>query len=180
MNTENKITKKKQYAFRPYSERNVDLKKNAKNVKNWLERNPEYKVKQTKVTVPKSFLNSFFKEDNYKYLEYNDILECLKIIELKIEEPNISFSKPTNRRNYSHINDEKFSNKRSLFNNGKNFLKNEATEEDLENFNLKFLKLKDYFIEKGYDEIGKFVIELDKDKFPFIILTDKGVKEIGK
>ena len=59
MNTENKTTKKKQYAFRPYSERNVDLKKNAKNLKNWLERNPEYKVKQTKVTVPKSFLNSF-------------------------------------------------------------------------------------------------------------------------
>jgi hypothetical protein len=179
MNTENKTTKKKQYAFRPYSERNVDLKKNAKNLKNWLERNPEYKVKQSKVTVPKSFLNSFFKEDNYKYLEYNDILECLKIIELKIEDPNISFSKPTNRRNYSHINDEKFSNKRSLFNNGKNFLKNEATEEDLENFNLKFLKLKDYFIEKGYDEIGKFVIELDKDKFPFIIVTDKEVEEIG-
>ena len=60
MNTENKTTKKKQYAFRPYSERNVDLKKNAKNLKNWLERNPEYKIKQTKVTVPKSFLNSFF------------------------------------------------------------------------------------------------------------------------
>lgn len=104
----------------------------------------------------------------------------MKIIELKIEDPNISFSKPTNRRNYSHINDEKFSNKRSLFNNGKNFLKNEATDEDLENFNLKFLKLKDYFIKKGYDKIGKFVIELEENEFPFIILTDKGVKEIGK
>lgn len=165
MTKKNKIeTKpKKKYPFRAYSERNVDLKKNAKYTKDWLERNPEYKKKATQVTVPKSFLNSFFKEENYKYLEYNDIIECLKIIEMKIEEPDLVFSKPVNRKNYSHINDENFSRKRALFNNGKSFLKKKATPEDLEDFKLKFLKLKEFFEDMGYDKINKFVYEIEGD-----------------
>ena len=58
----------KWYNYRAYSDRNINLKKNAEAGERWKERHPEVIEKINKITVPKSHLNYFFKKDNYKYL----------------------------------------------------------------------------------------------------------------
>ena len=135
----------KWYNYRAYSDRNIDLKKNAEAGERWKERHPEVIEKINKITVPKSHLNYFFKKDNYKYLGYEDILECLDIINNREEEPDILFDVISTKKNYEHINDDKF--KRKL------------------------LELKHFFDKYGYDKIDGYVIELNEKKYPNFILN---------
>lgn len=161
----------KWYNYRAYSDRNIDLKKNAEAGERWKERHPEVIEKINKITVPKSHLNYFFKKDNYKYLGYEDILECLDIINNREEEPDILFDVISTKKNYEHINGDKFKRKRSDFNVGKKFLMKNANLEELKDFKRKLLELKHFFDKYGYDKIDGYVIELNEKKYPNFILN---------